>query len=309
MVKKIPITLSVLVGFCLMLLGCTNKDTTSTKPNSNSSSGPTHEIKLAKGFNDANFDNTVVYEDENLKIRAQGLFTNGDNQAAISLMVTNKTRHELDIESDNMIINNYLISTSFDKQVEPLVTGQFYLITSNNEHNTLIEANIKDIRSIKLNFEVDIDTREEYETGWTDEIKTNKYPLEDTEPSLSGTSILEDDNIKIIGLGIPQKTKDIPEYFNLACMNASDKDLEFEVEVISINNIDTDDFDFDVDLPAHTKYVGGIKLFPEDLKKFGIQNSVLINEIVLQAKVKDGDKTVAQGEEHTFAYNVNKENE
>ena len=303
MYKKLTFALGLILSCSLILFGCTNNDIQDS-----TSTTPPQKVELKEGFKEANFGHTTVFENDEIKIDAQGLFTNQDNQAVVDLTVLNKTDNELDIEADNVIINDYLISTTFDCKVKPQTTDQLYLFIASSEHNSLTEANIQDIRSIKFNFEVDIDNKDEYETGWSDEIKTNKYPLEDSEPSLGGTPILEDDNIKIVGLGIPQKTKDIPEYFNLFCENTTDKDLEFEVEVISINNIDTDDFDFDVDLPAHTKYVGGIKLFPEDLKKLGIENSVLINEIVLQAKVKDNDKTIAQGEEHTFAYNVKEEN-
>lgn len=205
----------------------------------------------------------VLHDSDGVKITVTGV---GESifGTEIKIFIENNTDKDIVVQSEYIIVNNYMIDALFSEDVP---AGK-----KANGEITLMGLDDAGITKIGLNetymYTADSSTFKRITEFGHAEIRTNLYDVMDGNKSI-GTTLMERDGIKVVAQHINNDSfwgKDVVLYIE----NNSDKDVTLSVENLSVNDFAIDGLDVFTVL-AGKKTVDSITLFESELEENNIE--------------------------------------
>ncbi|MBR4768420.1 MAG: hypothetical protein IK088_05540 [Lachnospiraceae bacterium] len=304
--KKVRI-LAVLVAasvFMLFALGSGSNSSESTKEisgsNSASSSNSSQsgiETKAPVSSLTPKIEESVVYEENGIKITAKEYTTGSFWGDGIKFLIENNTSKNITVSTHAVIVNNYMISDLF---VASVAAGKKTNETMNLLSSELQAAGIDVIGQVEVYFHIyDSDTYGDIANPDCVTIRTSLYDQMDTSVEDAGQLLFEQGGVKIVGKYVNESS-----FWGAAVLfyieNNSGRNVRVRADNVSINGFTLNSAIFSCEVYNGKKAYDDMTLFSSELKENGIET---IEEVSLKFEIVDPDSysTIAESGEITFS--------
>lgn len=245
------------LAMALSLVACgssSDGDVTETSNVSGDSSVREEEVSAPK---EVTIDETVVLDENGVKITAKSLGDDGFWGPEIKLLIENNSGKSVMVQARNVSVNGYAIESSLSADVADGMKS--------NEGLELFEsdlelAGIETIADVEWNFHIfDSDS-------WLDDWDSSTIRLETSAAATyeytyddSGDVIYDQDGLTFIVKGL------VGDEILVCAKNATDSTYTFSVRDTSVNGFMVDDY-FSCDIPAGKRGLGKISFSSSDLE-------------------------------------------
>lgn len=226
-------------------------------------------------------DETVIYDEHDIKISATGLKEDGLLGPELNLLIENNGTSNIIVQPDYCLVNGYMMYGLMSSDV---AAGKENNDTLDFSRSTLKECGINQIADIRLKFTIsDGDT-------WMTLFKTDEISLQTSAAGTytqtyddSGEVIYDTNGIKVVAksAGDDFLGKGVTFYLE----NNTDQHIVVNGENISVNGYMMTDL-FYADLAPHSHAVDTLTLLDSDLKDNSIDT---IEEVDLTLRITDYD--------------------
>ena len=222
----------------------------------------------------------LIWEFDNVKVYAKGI----DNDWAgseIKLLVENNSDKDISIYTDYVIINDFMVSdiSAIEVTHGNKVNDEITVLKS-----YLDEAKIDTIRKVEMKLHAreedsfDIKGESEHITLYTSDYDENAPA-----PEFSGTTLVDQNGVKIVGLGLNKSL--VGSEVQLYIENYSGKDISVYADDVAVNGFMVDGLLAD-DVVNGKKAIATIDFLRSELEKNGITS---ISDVELVFRVRSDD--------------------
>lgn len=227
-------------------------------------------------------DDQVLWEVDGLKISATGINEDSIWGTQIKVLAENNSEKDVGIGTDAVIVNDYMINDLTSIQVTSGNKANDDITLFSSELNA---AGIEHIGKIELYMHTyDPDTYQTISESGCITIETSDIDKIDTENNIEGTTLFEQDGIKIVGQYV-----DDSSFWGSAVLlyieNNSDRNVIVQCDDVSVNGFMVTALMSD-DVYAGKKCLSDITLLGSDLEENGITE---IENIETSFKILDED--------------------
>lgn len=240
-------------------------------------------------------DETVVFDDEGIKITAKEYVTDSLWGDGIKFLIENDTEQNITVGVTALIVNDYMISDLF---VADVAAGKKTNETMNLSSSDLKAAGIETIGQIEVYFHIyDSDSWDDIASADCITLKTSLYDQMDTTVDDEGQVLYEEDGIKIVGKFVDEKS-----FWGTAVLlyieNDYGENIIVQTDNFSINGFTLDAY-FSSTVYDGKKAYDNITVFSSDLEENDITS---VEEISLTFKIIDADNydTIIETDEIVF---------
>lgn len=240
-------------------------------------------------------DETVVFDDEGIKITAKEYVTDSFWGDGIKFLIENDTEQNITVGVTALIVNDYMISDLF---VADVAAGKKTNETMNLSSSDLKAAGIETIGQIEVYFHIyDSDSWDDIASTDCITLKTSLYDQMDTTVDDEGQVLYEEDGIKIVGKFVDEKS-----FWGTAVLlyieNDYGENIIVQTDNVSINGFTLDAY-FSSTVYDGKKAYDNITVFSSDLEENGITS---VEEISLTFRIIDADNydTIIETDEIVF---------
>lgn len=240
-------------------------------------------------------DETVVFDDEGIKITAKEYVTDSIWGDGIKFLIENDTEQNITVGVTALIVNDYMISDLF---VADVAAGKKTNETMNLSSSDLKAAGIETIGQIEVYFHIyDSDSWDDIASTDCITLKTSLYDQMDTTVDDEGQVLYEEDGIKIVGKFVDEKS-----FWGTAVLlyieNDYGENIIVQTDNVSINGFTLDAY-FSSTVYDGKKAYDNITVFSSDLEENGITS---VEEISLTFRIIDADNydTIIETDEIVF---------
>ena len=285
--KKYTVLLFILVTV-LLLAGCSkgNKNLTATVPAATEESEqeePSRAVEdstAAPAVSDATLPETVLVDEEGIKVTATGIDKDALFGTEIFLLIENNTDQALIFQSERVSVNGYM--------VESIMSSEVAAGKKANDTLTLIDSDmeasgIDTIDEIELYLHVfNVDTWEDYYNSSAITLKTSDADSHTQTYDDSGELIYEGNGIKIVAKNL-EANELLGQSLFVYLENNGSQAVIVQTRDVSVNGFMMDSV-FSVDILPGKRAVNSILFLNDDLEKNGIET---IEEIELSLCILD----------------------
>jgi hypothetical protein len=264
---------------CFAFMAAASGSSTDESTNDDTSETTSETAKTNKK---TTIEETVLLDQDNVKITATEYVTDSIFGDYINLQIENNTDQNLMFSADAVIVNDYNISDLFATEVAAGKKSNDKLYLSSSD---LKAAGIDQVGQVEIYFYIyDDDTWDSYLR--TDDIilKTSAYDSMDTTADISGKELYNQDGIKIVA-----EATDEDSFWGTSILlyieNNSGQNIVVQTDNLSINGYMMDPL-FSATVYDGKKCVDDITIFSSDLEDNGIEK---IEEVELQFDILNPD--------------------
>ena len=230
----------------------------------------------------ASIDEQVLVEEDGVKITAVEYVQGGLFGDGIKVLIENNTSKNLTVGCDALIVNDYMITDLFVKEV---AAGKQAYETIDLYTSELRKAGIDNVGKIEAYFRVyDSETWEDLFKTQCITIKTSNYDSVDTTTNIEGQELVNQDGIRIVGQYVDEDS-----LWGAAVLlyieNNSDKNVSISADNMSVTGLMVTPY-FSSTVYAGKKAFDDITLMSSQLKESGITS---IDDIELTFKAYNPD--------------------
>ena len=262
----------------------------------NSSETAETSAENAKSDGTVSIEPQVLLDQNDVVITAQEYVTDSIWGDGIKVLIENNGSQDVGISTNELIVNDYMISGLFSSTVAAGKKANDVVYLSSSE---LEAAGIDTVGKIEIYFHA-FDSNS-YQTLWDAdgvEIRTSAYDSMDTTPNDAGVELYNQDGIRIVG-----KTVDENSFWGTAILlyveNTTERNVGVSVDDMSVNGFMMNPF-FATTVYAGKKAIDDITLLSSDLEANGIES---IETVELKFHIYDADtyETITDSDPITFA--------
>lgn len=231
---------------------------------------------------EATIEETVVYDDNGLKITAKSLDMDGLFGPEIKFLIENESGKALTVQSRNVSVNDYMVDTIMSADIaDGKKANEDLTITSSSLKN----SGITQIADIELSFHI-FESNDWLKSYDSDMIKISTSIAGEYEYSFNeeGTVLFDENNIKIVSKGVNEDAflgKEILLYI----ANNTDESITVQVRDVSINGCMMNAI-FSCELNPGKHAVDGITFLDSELEENSIET---IENVELSFNVFNSD--------------------
>lgn len=225
--------LITLLMTCIILLTMTGCSTEKSDKQDNSVSTdiPTYEAD----FTDVTIDETVLLDQNGVKITAKNIDMNGALGPEVNVLIENNSGKNLTIQAQNTAINGYMILANMSTEVADGKKANDSIIFSAASMDT---AGITAIANLTMSFHI-------FTTdNWEDYLNTDLISLDTSVAGSyeqtyddSGDVLYQDDSVKIISKGLTENDSVFGTGVLLYIENNSDTPITVQSQNVSVNDL------------------------------------------------------------------------
>ena len=242
--KKI---VSIVVAVAMMLSGCSGSSSQGTDKTPQvqsesasqlNESAPNSEIALDSSDMSAVSDvvtvaEQVIFDDENIKITAKSLETDGFMGAELKLLIENNSEKRVIVQSQNENVNDVMLTAMFSTDIDAGKKANDSMTFMRRE---LEAANITTIKDIELNFVIlDPDSYRTLYTSETISVSTTANSDYVQTYDDNGSLMLEQDGLRIVAQRLNSNDSFWGSEMFLFVENNCGEDVVIQVDNVSVN--------------------------------------------------------------------------
>ena len=228
----------------------------------------------------AALEEQLIWEFDNVKVYAKGI-ENGITGPEIKLLVENNSDKDISIYTDYVIINDFMVSdiSAIEVTHGNKVNDEITVLKS-----YLDEEKIDTIRKVEMKLHAreedsfDIKGESEHITLYTSDYDENAPA-----PEFSGTTLVDQNGVKIVGLGLNKSL--VGSEVQLYIENYSGKDISVYADDVAVNGFMVDGLLAD-DVVNGKKAIATIDFLRSELEENGITS---ISDVELVFRVRSDD--------------------
>jgi|GEM_PF-2888805 len=176
------------------------------------------------------FEQKVLVDQGGLKITATGIEEDRYAGVKVNLLIENNTSNDLNISSQTMSVNNYMMDGSMYSSVVSGKKSNDYLRISYSDLNA---SEITNIGEIDIDFNVMDAASYDSVIITADPLQTSDYASMDTKAVSSGEEILNQDGLRIMALTVDSDGYYVNVYYYIE--NTTGRDITIDTEDTSVN--------------------------------------------------------------------------
>ena len=254
----------------------------------------TTEVETSPVKTETALEEKLIWEFDNVKVYAKGIEA-GITGPEIKLLVENNSDKNIRIYTDNFMINDFMITDICSIHV-----------TAGNKANSTIDvlqdyldsAKIDKIGKVEMNlYAKDDNTNEKFESDMIT-LYTSDYDKNIPAPVFEGTTLVEQNGIKIVALGM----EEIPEYgakIHLYIENNTERAVSIRTKDFAVNGYMTTEV-FSAQLLSGKKIVDDIDILDNYLEENGI-TSIDNVEMIFSVKDEEDYGTILKTDKISFS--------
>lgn len=228
----------------------------------------------------ASIDEQVLFDQEGVKVSAVEYVQGGIWGDGVKLLIENNTSKNLTVGCEALIVNDYMISDLFSCTI---AAGKQAYETLDLYTSELNKAGIDNVGLVEAYFRVyDADDWEDIFKTQCITIKTSNYDSMDTSSDISGTELVNQNGVRIVGQYVDEDS-----FWGTAVLlyieNNSDKNLSIDVDNMSVNGFMVTPY-FSSTVYSGKKAFEDITILSSDLENNGITS---VDDIELSFKAID----------------------
>ena len=225
-------------------------------------------------------DEQVLFDQDGLRITATGMADDSIWGSGISLLLENSSTKNVTVGCNAVIVNDYMISNLFASEIAAGKKSNETLTLMSNE---LKDAGITEIGKVEIYFNIfDSETFDTVSTPDVVEIHTSAYDGMSVVKADSGTELLNQDGIRIVGKYVDENSiwgAGVLLYIE----NTTAENVIVSCDNMSINGFMVDPV-FMADVYTQKMSLSNLTIFQSDLDDNGIKS---IDDIELTFTVSD----------------------